>query len=135
MKINKQKGPKQIKFVKYEYNKPNDLWYTNLTICPYTGKQLIAFISDYSMFIVHAELYYSATIENIINAFKEAIRKYGKPKRILIVNGTQFTNPHNRDDKNHEFTKFCEKNKIKHILGRVHYPQTIKNILFLEVYS
>ncbi len=133
--MNKGRRQKQIKFIKYEYNKPNDLWHTNWTTCPYTGKQLIAFIDDYSRFIVHIELYDSATIENNIDAFKEIIRKYGKPKRILTDNETQFTNPYSRGDKNHEFTKFCEENKIKHILGSVHLPQTIKNILFLEVYS
>ena len=40
---------------------------------------------------------------------------------ILTDNGTQFTPA--RAEKG-PFTEFCEKHGIKHILGRVHHPQT-----------
>jgi len=44
LKMSKRSRPSQIKFVKYEWPKPNALWHTDWTICPYTGKQLIAFV-------------------------------------------------------------------------------------------
>ncbi len=123
-KMNKRKRPNQVKYVKYEWEKPNELWHVDWTTCPYTGKQLIAFIDDHSRFLIHAEFFENATIENTILALINAMQKYGKPQNILSDNGTQFTNTQNRGDPNHEFTKFCTENEIKHILSRTHHPQT-----------
>jgi len=123
-KMNNRRRPNQIAYVKYERSTKNELWHTDWTTCPYTGKQLIAFIDDYSRFIIHAEFFENATSENTILAFKNAILKYGKPTEILSDNGTQFTNTQKRGDVNHAFTKFCISNEIKHILGRIHHPQT-----------
>jgi len=120
-KMNKRSRPSQIKFVKYEWPKPNMLWHTDWTTCPFTGKQMIAFIDDHSRFIVHAEYFENASTENTILAFVSAIKKYGKPENILTDNGTQFTPA--RGEKG-PFTLFCEEQGIKHILGRVHHPQT-----------
>jgi putative transposase len=121
LKMNRRKRPSQIKFVKYEWPKPNMLWHTDWTTCPFTKKQLIAFIDDHSRFIVHAEFFENATTENTILAFENAINKYGIPEAILTDNGTQFTPA--RSEKG-PFTKWCEEKGIKHILGRVHHPQT-----------
>ena len=121
LKMNRRKRPSQIKFVKYEWPNPNDLWHTDWSVCPYTGKQLIAFIDDHSRFIVHAELFENATTENTLLAFQKAIDKHGKPTNILTDNGTQFTPA--RGVKG-PFTQWCEEKGIKHILGRVHHPQT-----------
>jgi putative transposase len=120
-KMNRRSRPSQIKFVKYEWPAPNMLWHTDWTQCPFTGKQLIAFIDDHSRFIVHAEYFSNATTENTILAFENAIEKYGKPQAILTDNGTQFT-PAKAEVG--PFTKWCNEHEIKHILGRVHHPQT-----------
>lgn len=121
LKMNTRKRPSQIKFVSYEYPKPNMLWHTDWTVCPFTGKQLIAFIDDYSRYIIHAEYFQNATTENTLLAFQIAIAQHGKPEAILTDNGVQFTPA--RAEKG-PFTNFCEQNRIKHILGRVHHPQT-----------
>lgn len=120
-KMNRRKRPSQIKFVKYEYPRPNDLWHTDWSDCPFTGKKLIAFIDDHSRYIVHAEYFENATTENTLLAFSNAIQKYGIPKAILTDNGTQFTPARGESG---PFTKWCEQKGIKHILGRVHHPQT-----------
>lgn len=121
LKMNRRSRPSQLKFVKYEWPRPNALWHTDWSQCPYTGKQLIAFIDDHSRFIVHAEYFENATRENTQIAFQKAIDKYGKPDHILTDNGTQFTP--SRGEKG-PFTEWCEERGIKHILGRVHHPQT-----------
>ena len=121
LKMNKRSRPTQIKFVKYEWPLPNMLWHTDWTVCPFTGKYLIAFIDDHSRFIVHAEYFNNASTENTILAFALAIKRYGKPEAVLTDNGTQFTPA--RSEKG-LFTSFCESNGIRHILGRVHHPQT-----------
>jgi putative transposase len=120
-KMNRRKRPSQIKFVKYEWPKPNMLWHTDWTTCPFTKKQMIAFIDDHSRFIVHAEYFENATTENTFLAFSNAIQKYGKPEAVLTDNGTQFTPARGESG---PFTKWCEERGIKHILGRVHHPQT-----------
>ena len=115
--MNKRSRPSQIKFVKYEWPKPNMLWHTDWTICPFTGKYLIAFIDDHSRFIIHAKYFNNASTENTIIAFVLAIKKYGIPDAILTDNGVQF-HLHGK------FEEFCKLRNIKHILGRVHHPQT-----------
>jgi putative transposase len=121
LKMNKRTRPSQIKFVKYEWPKPNMLWHTDWTTCPFTGKQLIAFIDDHSRYLVHAEYFDNATTENTIKALENAITKQGKPEAILTDNGTQFTPARAVSG---PFTRWCEERGIKHILGRVHHPQT-----------
>lgn len=121
LRMNNRKRPSQIKFVKYEWPKPNMLWHTDWTVCPFTGFYLIAFIDDNSRYIVHAEYFTNATTENTLLAFKRAIKQYGKPGAILTDNGTQFTPA--RAEKG-PFSQFCEENGILHILGRIHHPQT-----------
>ena len=117
LKMSLRRRPSQIKFVKYEWPRPNMLWHTDWTTCPFTGKQLIAFIDDHSRFIIHAQYFDSASTGNTLIAFKKAIKKYDKPDAILTDNGVQF-------HINGEFEDFCIENEIKHILGRVHHPQT-----------
>lgn len=121
LKVNKRKRPSQIKFVKYEWPKPNMLWHTDWTMCPFTDKHLIAFIDDHSRYIVHAELFNNPTTENTLLAFQAAIEKHGKPEAILTDNGTQFTPARTKKG---PFTQWCEEQGIRHILGRVHHPQT-----------
>jgi putative transposase len=121
--LSDRKRPWQIKYVKFERSEKNELWHVDWTTCPFTKKQLIAFIDDYSRFIVHAEYFENATAENTILAFQNAILKFGKPKEILSDNGVQFTAKYHSKNLT-IFEKFCSENDIKHILGRVHHPQT-----------
>lgn len=121
LKMNRRSRPSQIKFVKYEYPKPNMMWHTDWTSCPFTGKQMIAFIDDYSRYVVYAAYFDNATTENTILAFQAAMAQHGKPEMILTDNGVQFTPARSESG---PFTQFCEANGIKHILGRVHHPQT-----------
>ena len=121
-KTNRRKRPSQIKYVRYERSFPNELWHTDWTICPITKKQLIAFIDDYSRYVIHAEFFDNQTTKNTLIAFEKAINKgLGKPSQILTDNGVQFTPA--RGSKG-PFTKWCEQHEIQHILGRVAHPQT-----------
>jgi len=120
-KLNNRSRPSQIKFVKYEYPIPNMLWHTDWSHDPRTNQNIIAFIDDCTRLLVHAEIFAHSTTENTILAFKNAIAKYGKPDAILTDNGTQFTPA--KTEKG-PFSEFCEQNGIKHILGRIHHPQT-----------
>ena len=120
-KTNRRDRPSQIKFVKYERQKPHELWHTDWAECPFTKQHIIAFIDDCSRVLIHAEYFAQATADNSIFAFKNAIARFGKPEAILTDNGVQFTPA--RGDKG-SFTLFSEEQGIKHILGRIHHPQT-----------
>ena len=121
LKMNRRKRPNQIKFNSYEWPKPNMLWHTDWTVCPFTKKMLIAFIDDHSRYVVHAEYFTNATTENTLLAFLNAIAKHGKPEAILTDQGTQFTPARAELG---PFSKWCQEQGIKHILGRIHHPQT-----------
>ena len=117
LKMSKRRRPEQIKYKTYEWPKPNMLWHTDWTVCPFTGMQLIAFIDDNSRYIIHAEYFNNATTRNTILAFQAAIKKHGSPENIITDHGVQF-------HENGPFEEFCKSKEIKHILGRVNHPQT-----------
>lgn len=52
---------------------------------------LIAFIDDASRVITHAEFFYRDNTENMINAFRTALFKRGKPDRLYFDNGSNYT--------------------------------------------
>lgn len=52
---------------------------------------LIAFIDDASRLITHAEFFYSDNTVNMIDAFRTALYKRGKPERLYFDNGANYT--------------------------------------------
>jgi len=51
---------------------------------------LIAFIDDASRVITHGEFFYRDNTENMIDAFKTALFKRGKPERLYFDNGSNY---------------------------------------------
>lgn len=52
---------------------------------------LIAFIDDASRLITHAEFFYNDNTDNMINAFRTALYKRGKPERLYFDNGSNYS--------------------------------------------
>jgi transposase InsO family protein len=52
---------------------------------------LIAFIDDASRVITHAEFFYRDNTENMVQAFRSALYKRGKPERLYFDNGANYT--------------------------------------------
>lgn len=52
---------------------------------------LIAFIDDASRLITHAEFFYHDNTDNMIDAFRTALYKRGKPERLYFDNGSNYT--------------------------------------------
>ena len=52
---------------------------------------LIAFIDDASRLITHAEFFYRDNTDNMIDAFRTALYKRGKPERLYFDNGSNYT--------------------------------------------
>ena len=77
----------------------NQLWQADTLYGP-TIKQadgqwkktfLIAFIDDASRVITHAEFFYRDNTENMVDAFRSALYKRGKPQRLYFDNGANYT--------------------------------------------
>ena len=51
---------------------------------------LIAFIDDASRLITHAEFFYRDNTENMVDAFRIALYKRGKPERLYFDNGSNY---------------------------------------------
>ena len=52
---------------------------------------LIAFIDDASRLITHAEFFYQDNTDNMIDAFRTALYKRGKPERLYFDHGSNYT--------------------------------------------
>lgn len=52
---------------------------------------LIAFLDDASRLITHAEFFYRDNTDNIIEAFRTALYKRGRPERLYFDNGSNYT--------------------------------------------
>ena len=65
------------------------------------------------------------TAENVIWLLDHAIHEYAKPQEILTDHGSQFWSVRRGES---SFDTFCERNKIKHILGGIGKPTTLRKI-------
>jgi len=52
---------------------------------------LIAFIDDASRVITHAQFFWRDNTANMVNAFRCALYKRGKPERLYFDNGSNYT--------------------------------------------
>lgn len=77
----------------------NELWQADTMYGPaivqtdgkYRKTFLIAFIDDASRVITHAEFFYRDNTDNMINAFRTALFKRGKPERLYFDNGANYS--------------------------------------------
>ena len=119
------KKQKSRKWVRYELPNPNDLWHTDWSYDPFTGKQLAVYIDDRTRLITSFGLFDRATAENTIALLYSGIAEYGKPKAVMTDHGGQYYANHpNADQQNTLFGSTLGTLGIKHYLARVNRPQT-----------
>lgn len=119
------KKQKSRKWVRYELPYPNDLWHTDWSYDPFTGKQLSVYEDDRTRLITSHGIFSKATTENSIALLKTAISEYGKPKAIMTDHGSQYYANHpNAKQENTTFRKYLDILGIKHYLARINRPQT-----------
>ncbi|MAG78183.1 IS481 family transposase [archaeon] len=119
------KKQKPRKWVRYELPYPNDLWHTDWSYDPFTGKQLSVYLDDRTRLITSSGIFKSATTKSSIVLLKSGIEEYGKPKTVMTDHGSQYyANQANAKQENTEFRKFLNLLSIKHYLARVNRPQT-----------
>jgi putative transposase len=119
------KKQKPRKWVRYELPNPNDLWHTDWSYDPFTGKQLSVYIDDRTRLITSHGIFKSANALNSIALLRAGIMSYGKPKAVMTDHGsTYYANHPNAEQENTEFRKVLDPLGIKHYLARINRPQT-----------
>jgi putative transposase len=119
------KKQKSRKWVRYELPNPNDLWHTDWSYDPFTGKQLSVYIDDKTRLITSFGIFKRATAVSAVALLRSGIAEYGKPKSVMTDHGSQYYA--NYPDANQENTTFRSALNIlgiKHYLARVNRPQT-----------
>lgn len=119
------KKQKTRKWVRYELPNPNDLWHTDWSFDPFTGKQLSVYIDDRTRLITSFGLFKNASAENSIALLRSGIAEYGKPKAVMTDHGPQYYANHpNAVQENTLFRQALDPLGIKHCLARINRPQT-----------
>lgn len=78
---------------RFQRSSRNSLWQSDIKFGPYiSGKQvyLVAFIDDCTRFVLHAEFYPVLDATIVEDAYRQALTKYGAPKRVYFDNGKQY---------------------------------------------
>jgi transposase InsO family protein len=110
----------------FERARPNQMWQTDIFTFRLGGRYayLIAFLDDYSRFLVGADLFRSHTAENVLEVFRVASGEYQPPKEMLTDNGREFVNWRGTT----RFQAEMKKNGIHHFKSRPHHPMTLGKI-------
>lgn len=101
------------------------LWQSDITqlTLARTGTRvyLTVFMDDHSRFIVGWRLQTRQTSDLVIDTFKDAVSKFGKPEEVLTDQGRQYFAWRGKSD----LEKLLEREGIKHVVSRSHHPQTL----------
>jgi hypothetical protein len=85
---------------------------------------LVAYLDDYSRFLVGFGLHASASGAMVRECFESSIANFGAPEEILTDNGAQYVTWRGKS----AFSKLCEKRGIKQIVASPRRPQTLGKI-------
>lgn len=110
---------------RFERARPMQLWQsdiTQFTLGQYWSRvYLTVFMDDHSRYIVGWRLQSRQTADLVIDAFKDAVMRFGKPEEVLTDQGRQYFAWRGKS----ELEKILEKEGIKHVVSRAHHPQTL----------
>ena len=113
---------------RFECSHPNQLWQTDLFTFQLKRQVrrvwLVAYLDDYSRYLVGWGLYASSSGKLVREVFEQAIADYGAPESVLTDNGTQY---HTWRGKS-AFTRLCERRGIQQIVASPRRPQTLGKI-------
>jgi transposase InsO family protein len=110
----------------FERATPNQMWQTDIFTFRLGGRYayLIAFMDDYSRYIVGADLFRSPTAAAVIEVYRVAVGEYQPPKEMLTDNGRQYTTWRGTS----RFEAVLQKDGVKHFKSRPHHPMTLGKI-------
>jgi transposase InsO family protein len=110
----------------FERATPNQMWQSDLFTFKLGGKYayVVAFMDDYSRFIVGLDLYRSPTAEAVIETYRVAVGEYSPPKEMLTDRGRQYTNWRGKS----RFAVELQKDRVAHIVSRPQHPMTLGKV-------
>ncbi len=110
----------------FERATPNQMWQSDIFTFRLGGRYayLIAFLDDYSRYVVGADLFRSPTAAAVIEVYRVAIGEYQPPKEMLTDNGRQYTTWRGVS----RFEAELKKDRVSHIKSRPHHPMTLGKI-------
>jgi transposase InsO family protein len=117
------KPRRQRSYKRWQRKHPNSLWQCDLKVVD--ARWLITILDDHSRYVTGSHIFKDGTAENVISLLDQAIHEYTKPREILTDHGSQFWSVR-RGESN--FDAYCERSKIKHILGGIGKPTTLGKI-------
>jgi transposase InsO family protein len=110
----------------FERATPNQMWQTDIFTFRLGGKYayLIAFLDDYSRYVVGADLFRSPTAAATIEVYRIAMGEYQPPKEMLTDNGRQYTSWRGTS----RFEAELQKDRVAHIKSRPQHPMTLGKV-------
>ena len=125
VKTKKKRRKSSDRVRRFERAKPMQLWQsdiTQMTVGAHSMRvYLTVFMDDHSRYIVGWRLQSRQTAELVLDAFKDACVRFGKPTEVLTDQGRQYFAWRGKS----ELEKLLEKENIKHVVSRAHHPQTL----------
>ena len=110
----------------FERATPNQMWQSDLFTFRLGGKYayIVAFMDDYSRYIVGFDLYRSPTAEAVIETYRVAVGEYHPPKEMLTDRGRQYTNWRGKS----RFAVELTKDRVAHLVSRPQHPMTLGKV-------
>jgi transposase InsO family protein len=110
----------------FERASPNQMWQSDIFTFRLGGKYayIVAFMDDYSRYIVGLGLYRSPTAEAVIETYRIAAGEYTPPKEMLTDRGRQYTNWRGKS----RFELELLKDRVVHIVSRPQHPMTLGKV-------
>lgn len=123
--VSKRRAPRKIK--RFERARPNQLWQSDITaftLAKGLRVWLIGFMDDHSRYLVGWGLYAGQSGALVLEVFRNAVARYGRPQELLTDNGRQYKSWRGETD----FQRELKREGIHHITSRPHHPQTLGKI-------
>jgi len=110
----------------FERATPNQMWQSDIFTFRLGGRYayLIAFLDDYSRFVVGADLFRSPTAAAVIEVYRVAVGEFQPPKELLTDNGRQYTTWRGVS----RFEAELKKDRVAHFKSRPQHPMTLGKI-------
>jgi len=110
----------------FERATPNQMWQTDIFTFRLGGKYAyaVAFLDDYSRYVVNLELYRSPTAESVVETYRVAVGEYSPPKEMLTDRGPQYYNWRGKS----RFASELQKDRVAHLVSRPQHPMTLGKV-------
>ena len=119
----RRRAPPKVR--SFERAEPMELWQTDITSFLLGRNRerayLTVFLDDRSRYVVSFALHLQQKSELVIEALKDGIARFGRPKEILSDQGRQYFAWRGKS----AFERLLRREGIRHVVARAHHPQTL----------